>query len=90
MLQPKVMQILCPSSYPHGRAFAIHKPEHFAKDITSCYSCKSRLSNFNRQLNLYGFTRINTGPDAGDYYHELLLHAGRPALCTHIQRVECS
>jgi hypothetical protein len=33
-----------------------------------------------------GFTRINSGPDAGGYYHELFLR-GRPALSIHICRV---
>jgi hypothetical protein len=70
----------------HGRAFGIHKPEQFSKDIMPKYFKQSRLSSFQRQLNLYGFTRINTGPDAGGYYHELFLR-GRPALCVHIRRV---
>ena len=47
---------------------------------------QSRISSFQRQLNLYAFTRINIGPDAGGYYHELFLR-GRPALGTHIRRV---
>ena len=50
------------------------------------YFKQSRVSSFQRQLNLYGFTRIHTGPDAGGYYHELFLR-GRPALGVHIRRV---
>ena len=37
------------------------------------------MSSFQRQLNLYGFLRQNTGSDRGSYYHELFLR-GRPDL----------
>lgn len=71
---------------PHGRAFAIHDPQRFCKDVMPNYFKQSRLSSFQRQLNLYGFTRITSGPDAGAYYHELFLK-GRPALAIHMRRV---
>ena len=45
-----------------------------------------KWNSFARQLNLYGFVRITTGPDAGGYYHELFLK-GRPTLCQHMRRV---
>ena len=50
------------------------------------YFKQSRLSSFQRQLNLYGFSRVTNGPDAGGYYHELFLK-GRPALAVHMRRV---
>ena len=50
------------------------------------YFNHTQVSSFQRQLNLYGFTRINTGPNTGGYYHELFLR-GRPALCLYIRRV---
>lgn len=74
------------SFFPHGRAFGIHNPDRFEKEILPKFFKQSRISSFQRQLNLYGFTRINTGPDAGGYYHELFLR-GRPALGTYIRRV---
>jgi hypothetical protein len=74
------------SFFPHGRAFAIHKPEKFVRDILPIYFRQSRMSSFQRQLNLYGFTRIASGPDEGGYYHELFLKE-RPGLCVHMQRV---
>lgn len=74
------------SFFPHGRAFGIHDTDAFEEKIMPKYFKQSRLSSFQRQLNLYGFTRIVSGPDSGGYYHELFLK-GRPALCTHMRRV---
>ena len=74
------------SFFPHGRAFGIHNTDAFEEKIMPKYYKQSRLSSFQRQLNLYGFTRIVSGPDSGGYYHELFLK-GRSALCTHMRRV---
>jgi HSF-type DNA-binding len=74
------------SFFPHGRAFAIHHVERFCREIMPRYFKQSRLSSFQRQLNLYGFIRIAAGPDTGGYYHELFLK-GRPALAIRMRRV---
>ena len=56
---------------PHGRAFHVHQPEKFVKDVMPKYFRHTRLSSFQRQLSLYGFTRLaRKGPDRGAYYHE--------------------
>jgi hypothetical protein len=70
----------------NGRAFAIHKPDKFFKEIVPLYFRQSRLSSFKRQLNLYGFELINTGPARGGYYHELFVR-DRPELCRRMRRV---
>ena len=72
--------------FAHGRAFAVHDPDRFIAEVMPKYFKQSRLSSFQRQLNLYGFTRITSGPDAGGYYHELFLK-GRPNLVIHMRRV---
>lgn len=69
-----------------GRAFAIHKPDKFFKEIVPLYFRQSRLSSFKRQLNLYGFELINTGPARGGYYHELFVKE-HPELCRRMRRV---
>ena len=74
------------SFFPHGRAFMIHHVERFCREIMPRYFKQSRLSSFQRQLNLYGFTRITSGQDTGGYYHELFLE-GRPGLVIHMRRV---
>lgn len=58
---------------PHGRCFVVHKPKEFVAEIMSIYFRQSKLTSFQRQLNLYGFARITTGPDRGGYYHEYFL-----------------
>lgn len=73
------------SYLPHGRAFAIHKPNEFVKKIMPKYFRMSRFSSFQRQLNLYEFMRITDGPDKGAYFHELF-HRGRPVLASQIRR----
>ena len=69
-----------------GRAFAIHKPDKFFKEIVPLYFRQTRLSSFKRQLNLYGFELINTGPARGGYYHELFVR-DKPELCRRMRRV---
>ena len=58
---------------PHGRCFVVHKPKEFVADVMPTYFRQSKLTSFQRQLNLYGFVRITKGPDRGGYYHELFL-----------------
>jgi len=70
----------------NGRAFAIHKADAFFKEIVPLYFRQSRLSSFKRQLNLYGFELINTGPARGGYYHEMFVKE-RPELCRRMRRV---
>lgn len=70
----------------NGRAFAIHKADHFFKEIVPLYFRQSRLSSFKRQLNLYGFELINTGPARGGYYHEMFVKE-RPELCRRMRRI---
>ena len=74
------------SFYSHGRAFGVHDPKRFLEEIMPKYFKISKWQSFARQLNLYGFIRITSGPDAGGYYHELFLK-GRPAFAYHMRRV---
>jgi hypothetical protein len=70
---------------PHGRCFAVHKPKEFVSEIMPVYFKQTKLTSFQRQLNLYGFCRLTSGRDRGAYYHELFLR-GRPFLCKRMMR----
>ncbi len=72
---------------PHGRCFVIHKPKEFTDHIMPHYFRQSKLTSFQRQLNLYGFNRITRGNDAGGYYHELFLR-GKEFLCKRMMRTK--
>lgn len=70
---------------PHGRAFVVKKPKVFTAEVMINYFRQSKLTSFQRQLNLYGFRRLTQGLDAGAYYHELFLR-GRPDLTSKMVR----
>ncbi|OEU20893.1 hypothetical protein FRACYDRAFT_155230, partial [Fragilariopsis cylindrus CCMP1102] len=69
----------------HGRAFLVRRPTEFTSKIMPRYFRQTKLTSFQRQLNLYGFRRLTQGADSGAYYHELFLK-GRPQLCLRMQR----
>lgn len=71
---------------PHGRCFILRKPQEFLLTVMTKYFKQTKLTSFQRQLNLYAFRRISSGPDKGAYYHELFLR-GKSALCHHIYRL---
>lgn len=71
----------------HGRCFVIHKPKEFVDHVMPKYFRQTKLTSFQRQLNLYGFSRLTRGADAGGYYHELFLR-GKAYLCKKMVRTK--
>ena len=71
---------------PHGRCFKLHCVDSF-KTLLPRFFNQSKISSFQRQLNLYGFLRLTVGRDKGAYYHELFLR-NRSDLASCIQRVK--
>jgi hypothetical protein len=72
---------------PHGRCFVVHKPKQFVDEVLQKYFKQSKMTSFQRQLNLYGFQRLTRGHDAGGYYHELFLR-GKTFLCKQMTRTK--
>ena len=53
-----------------GRAFFIDDDDIFVTDILPVYGFKaSKMQSFQRNLNIYGFTRLTKGPYASGYVH---------------------
>jgi hypothetical protein len=71
---------------PHGRCFVIHKPKIFVSSIMQKYFKQTKMTSFQRQLNLYGFQRLTRGEDKGGYYHEFFLR-GKAFLAHRIHRI---
>ena len=72
---------------PHGRAFVVREPKAFVADLMPRFFRQTKLTSFQRQLNLYGFSRLTRGRDAGGYYHELFLR-GKPYLTRRMVRTK--
>ena len=55
-----------------GGSFKVHKPLEFVdKVMPEYFNVQTKYKSFQRQLNLYGFTRIHQGTNKGSYAHKL-------------------
>mmetsp|Transcript_27448 Transcript_27448/g.42063 ORF Transcript_27448/g.42063 Transcript_27448/m.42063 type:complete len:367 (+) Transcript_27448:93-1193(+) len=84
-VEPELSGIV--SWLPHGRSFLVHKPKEFANSVLPRFFQQKKYASFQRQLNLYGFSRITQGADRGSYYHEYFLRA-KKFLCRSIIRMK--
>jgi hypothetical protein len=50
---------------PHGRCFKVHQPTRFVDEIMPKWFQQTKIASFQRQLSLYGFSRLTTGADRG-------------------------
>lgn len=61
----------------NGRAFKVHNLDAFLEKVIPKYFNQTKLKSFQRQLNFYGFTKINSGPNHGAYFHPNFLKSDK-------------
>jgi hypothetical protein len=71
---------------PHGKAFRVNNTKKFVNDILPRYFSQSKITSFQRQLNLYCFSRIKFGKEKGAYHHPYFLR-DEPQLIERIIRM---
>jgi len=72
---------------PRGDAFKIRNTEVFEKDVLPKYFRHTKLTSFQRQLNLYGIRRVKSGPNQGAYRHDWF-HRDHPDWCMKMKRTK--
>jgi hypothetical protein len=55
---------------PGDYCFKVHDPQKFMSILPRFFK-QTKYKSFQRQLNLYGFTRVDEGPNRGSYRHNL-------------------
>ncbi|GAX28161.1 hypothetical protein FisN_6Lh013 [Fistulifera solaris] len=69
-----------------GKAFKIHNITAFAETILPKYFRTTKHSSFQRNLNLYGFTKVRRGPETDMYAHPSFLRY-EPESLVHLRKV---
>lgn len=68
-----------------GRSFWIHDRDRLIAEIVPKYFRQKKWGSFSRQMNIYGFTRLNTGPESGAFWHPHF-RRDRPELLSQMPR----
>ncbi|CAB9505536.1 shock factor protein 4 [Seminavis robusta] len=69
----------------HGMAFKVYDRKRFISIVMPTWFIRLKHTSWIRQLNLYGFDRIQEGPDKGAIYHEKFLR-GQPDLARGMEK----
>ena len=72
---------------PCGKMFQVHDQIRFEKLIAPLYFDQHQYKSFQRQLNIYGFQRVDRGPCKGAYFHDQFVR-GKPDLCHNMVRTK--
>jgi len=70
----------------NGLSFRVVDTDKFSEEIIPKYFRHTKMTSFQRQLNLYGFRRVTKGDDIGSYYHPKF-QKGRRDLMVEIKRL---
>jgi hypothetical protein len=58
-------------AWTNNSSFIIVDPDRLSMEVMGKYFRHTKVSSFMRQVNFYGFKKINQGEDTGAYYHPL-------------------
>ncbi len=72
----------------NGKAFKVHDIPIFVSEILPQFFNQTKYKSFQRQLNLWGFQRIQSGSERGAYHHRFFLRE-EPSLCSRLTRQKC-
>jgi hypothetical protein len=67
-------------------SFKVHQPGVFAEGVMPRYFKKIQFKSFRRQINMWGFKRIEGGAGKGGYRHPNFIR-GMPSLCCMMKSV---
>lgn len=70
---------------PDGKAFKIYDQDVFVDTIMKTYFNQSKIKSFTRQLYIYGFLKIPSGPNEGAFYHPEFLRDDKQS-CFSLRR----
>jgi len=70
---------------PSGDAFIVRNTKKFVDSVLPKFFNQTKITSFQRQLNLYGFRRIVDGPNMGAYHH-VRFRRDEPEMCKSIPR----
>ena len=70
-----------------GKAFKVHDSKRFVVFVLPRFFNQTRYKSFQRQLNIYGFTRVAAGKEKGLLSHKCFVR-GNKALCVGMQRTK--
>ena len=70
---------------PHGKSFRVNKEQEFVASIMPSYFNQSKFTSFTRQLYIYGFQKVQDGPDKGAFFHKQFIRSNK-SLCLSMRR----
>ena len=72
---------------PGDSSFKVHDTDNFVKEVMPRFFKQTKYKSFQRQLNLYGFIRVDSGANKGGYRHPNF-KKGRKDLLVNINRIK--
>lgn len=66
---------------PDNGSFRVHNPSYFMENVIKNFFKQTKYKSFQRQLNIWGFQRIISGPNKGGYSHKYFIRSNESLCC---------